>query len=149
MKEKERIGVGTEKKILGEFLEHGVLPYEPAVDDEGIDAIIRYENENRINYYEIQIKGLKDYNAWWKALKSIRKRILSPKNRNFILILVYRSTNEIYCFTQDMLRKHLQEKGVLYKEEKEDFPFTKEDRERYKDYNLKWLVDEVISKGKL
>ena len=94
---KIRVGKGYEHSVFGLLINNDFDVYFPAVDDQGIDGLIRVKKENKIKYYDIQIKGGAD----WSRIRCKTDKI----HKNMVLFLYSSKTNELFWLLYDDVLK--------------------------------------------
>src|SRR5258708_4906598 len=95
-----RYGKGYEHTVFGLLTLEGFDVYQPVVDDQGIDGIIRIVGNKSAppKYYELHVKGSKE---WAK----IRCKVARLTKRKGVLILYCAEKREILWFLYNELAK--------------------------------------------
>ena len=98
MANRMRNGKGYEHTIIGLLILEGFDVYQPVVDDQGIDGIIRILGKEGTppKYYELQVKGSK---TWDK----IRCKVEPLTKHEGVLILYCAESREILWFLDNEL----------------------------------------------
>ena len=87
-----RNGKGYEHAVFGMLTLADIDVYEPLVDDQGIDGVIRVDpgNNAQIKYYDLQVKGSKT----WSGVRG-RVRFSNPQS---VLIIFCAKEREVLWF---------------------------------------------------
>jgi hypothetical protein len=95
-----RTGKAYENIVLGMLTFNKLDVYQPLVDDQGIDGLIRILDDKgkRHRYYELQIKGAKTWN-------NIRCKV-AKMSKNGVLILYSAGQREILWFLYEELSRY-------------------------------------------
>ena len=134
---KLRRGKSSELIVAGELLRHNLDVYMPCVDDQAIDLVIRVENEDKVTFYDVQVKSVKGYN------RIVGVKDMSTICSRYILIIHYRhddKPDEFFYLTKDQIKKHHIEDS-----EWGDLVFNKPERERYCDQDLSHLATILLN----
>jgi hypothetical protein len=98
---RKRRGVASEYQVFGQLLDAGLDVYATAVDDQGIDAVLRVESgDGAVGYFDVQMKSARSWNG-------IRGKISSLGGRkNTVLILFNSRSHECLWLDAAAISEH-------------------------------------------
>lgn len=103
MASRARAGKSSELAVASELIRHGLDVYLPCVDDQGIDLLLRVEDEHGTRHYDVQVKSVRGYN------RIVGLRHVREKSDRYVLIIHYRhdtKADEFYYLTREQVIEH-------------------------------------------
>ena len=95
-------GKYKELRVISELLELGLDVYPAAVDDQGIDCVVRVPHGDQVAYYDVQIKGYRGYNR----VVGVYRKALEQQSPNYLLVLAFfheTKPDEVFFLTRDQV----------------------------------------------
>jgi len=137
-----REGKWKELRVISELLRFGLDVYPAAVDDQGIDCVIRTEHGGRPVYYDVQIKGYRGYN---RVIGVNRARVEQQAGKYLLIIAFFHDrpkADEMFFLTR---RQVLDLKDRDFPGGKDegwgDLLFNRPDREQFAEQTIDKLKD--------
>lgn len=137
MNKRLRGGKSSELIVAGWLLRHGLDVYQPLVDDQGVDLVVRQERAGGPEFYDIQVKSVNGYN------RIVGIRNISRHTERYIVVIHYRhdkanKEDEILFLTKKQVEQHTP-KGTEWG----DLIINKAEREHYAHQTLEYLAQSI------
>jgi len=135
-----REGRWKELRVISELLRFGLDVYPAAVDDQGIDCVIRTEHGGPPAYYDVQIKGYRGYN---RVIGVDRARVEQQAGKYLLIIAFFHDRakpDEIFFLTQPQVLR-LKDNLPPGKDRWGDVAFNKPDRDEFAEQTIDKLKD--------
>jgi hypothetical protein len=140
-----REGKWKELRVISDLLKSGLDVYPAAVDDQGIDCVIRTENGGRVTYYDVQIKGYRGYNR----VIGVSRRTVEQQTGAYLLVLAFfhphPKRDEVFFLTRrQVLDLKDRDFGPGGDGKWGDLLFNKQDRESFARQMIEHLPDSLV-----
>jgi len=141
MRSRLREGKYKELRVISELIALGFDVYPAAVDDQGIDCVLRVKRGPCPEYYDVQIKGYKGYNR----VVGVTRDDVQKQQDKYLLILAFfhrDGKDEIFFLTREQvlqMKDHALSTGADKGKGWGDLPFNKEERSRFANQKIQHL----------
>jgi len=97
-----REGKCKEMLVLSRLIALGLDVYPAAVDDQGIDCVLRVPGGGDPEYWDVQIKGYTGY----QRVVGVARKSVEEKSGNYLLLLAFvhrERRDEVFFLTKDQI----------------------------------------------